>query len=172
MYKDNGCNRENCMHIGMERLGARLHWRACMYWPRWSLSWVILMNKFLVLMIAVLAVVLMWVAYYYGYGNGLKTGIDQQYSSIYASSKVQLKVLELLNNAETQRAENALQASVESDISFLNDIKTAKEELTISALLLGSLASLTREEHVYHTMEDKDVSQLKSRLGNIMMNKE
>lgn len=123
-------------------------------------------------MFAVLALVLTWIAYYYGYGSGLKAGIDQQYSSIYASSGVQLKVLELINDAETERAEKALLASIESDISFLNTLKATKEELTTSNLLLSSLTSLAREDNVYHAMEDKDVSQLESRLGNIMMNKE
>jgi hypothetical protein len=122
-------------------------------------------------MFTTLALVLVWIAYYSGYGNGLKAGIDQQYSSIYASSGVQLKVLELINDAETLRAEKALLASIESDLLFLSTLRATKEELTTSNLLLSSLTSFTREDTAFHAMEDKDVGQLESRLSKILMNK-
>ena len=126
------------------------------------------MNKlFRVLLLGVLAAVAIWTAYAFGYGRGLRSGINQQYSSTYASASVQLKVLELINDAETQRAEKALRASIVSDISFLNELKAAKGEIKIGGLLLGSFSALTQETPVYHSMADQDVKQLEARLRNI-----
>jgi hypothetical protein len=99
------------------------------------------------------------ISYSWGHRDGTLAGLDRQYSSLYSSASLEIRLLELLKANEHQRAMSALSAYIKSDLSFLDEIYAVRNEVTILNVL-RSLAS--RPVNSLPVMNEPDLAQLTS----------
>lgn len=105
------------------------------------------------------ALVIAGISYSWGHRDGTLAGLDRQYSSLYSSASLEIRLLELLKGNEHQRAMSALSAYIESNLSFLDEIHALRSDVTIPNVL-RSLASYSVNS--LPVMNEPDLAQLKS----------
>lgn len=84
-----------------------------------------------IVLLSITSILLSWLLYSWGHRDGVVSGLEREYSSVYARTSLDLKLLHLIQEARYQNAMRALSAKVQSDIGWLQGFDELKSEVSV-----------------------------------------
>lgn len=107
------------------------------------------------------------VFYAWGHRDATVAGLDREFSSIYARTSLEIRLLELLQEAENERAMSALSAYIKSDLSSLEETYALRGEVTIVSEVRSLLSGTASGLPVMNKPSLNQISLLKERFSRL-----